>query len=208
MILARIGRGCQIKVDLELLALISSCSDCPLHAMREHAAPARPGVEYEPGGIAVMIDSPGNADNESGKPLTPSGGKYENAGAAFDKLLAGAGLRREQLLLMALVRCMPPRNRLADYPEALYNCDKWTVAELDKYGPRVVVLMGSASVRAIYGAKAKVTEVRRTLRSTEKHKWGARVYVPTYSPGAVLRSQELRDTVTEDLRLAREIWEG
>lgn len=131
------------------------------------------------------------------------------AGQIFNELLAEAGLKRDELVLLNRVRCRPPENKLSNVPEAVGNCDQWLKEELNAYAPSVVVVMGGTALSAIWGAKAKVGATRGQLRATdEQHGYGARVFIATYHPASLLpyRSPWNRPLVVDDLKLAVETW--
>lgn len=183
---------------------ISECGLCPLHSTRLGiAVPSVPGETYSPGGIALMTDIVRDpADYSSGVPY--AGGR--NDVRQLESLLADAGLSKAETLLMFRVRCAPARGRIDDYPEAIFNCDTWTAKELEAYNPGVVVLMGGTALTALYGADAKVTQIRGKPRPTSaKHKWGQRVWVPTWHLYAGTRSTLTRQQTVRDLALAKEI---
>lgn len=187
---------------------VRSCMECPLWHLRGgddggHACPAEVGRHYERSGIAVMCEAPGKDENDAGRPLVGRAGKMA------DSLFVQSGIRRSDLLLLNRVRCRPPRNRLADYPEAIAACDVWNRAELEEYNPAVVVLMGATAMEPIFGAKPKVGKLHGTIRATgPNHAWGERVFVATYHPAAELHSGQtgvVAAMIVEDLRLAQEI---
>ena len=193
-----------MEQNTRLALKISVCQECRLGALRTQAVPAEVGGAYEIGGIAVMCEAPGAQEDAVGRPLVGP------AGREFERLLAAAGLRREELVLMNRVRCRPPRNRLTDWPDALLGCDPWTAAELEEYAPLVVVLMGATAMAPLFGATAKVGEVRGKQRSTgPEHPWGARLWLPTYHPASLFRpsGRANKSLVIQDLREARKTWE-
>jgi DNA polymerase len=147
-----------------------------------------------------MADAPGRQENETGKQLVGRVGKY------FDKLIGQAGITREQVLLMNAVRCHPPSNALGSHPYALHLCNDWTIAEFQVYDPEVVVLLGKTAIQQVFpGAQLKVGEVRGQIRTTgPDHEYGARTWVATYHPSALMRnpSPELTALVAGDIRLA------
>lgn len=193
-----------MRRDWDSASAILICEDCPLHLTRTHAVVAAPGKRYQPGGLAFMTDGPRWQDDEAGKQLVAKVTRgRKNGGAIFDELLAEVGLERADVLVLSRIRCAPPRGQFNNFPEAFANCERHTVAELTAYDPGVVVLMGARTVPPVYGAKAKVTLIRGTRRATgEKFTWGARVWIPTYSPLAAVQDADVRLLIADDFRLA------
>ncbi len=190
---------------------IQTCTACPLHTLRatcrdgcqrDHVAvPAEVGDLYRPGGgLAIMCEAPGADETHKGRPLVGRAGDNLNA------MLAMAGINRAELLLLNRVRCRPPRNRIDRWTEAVANCDRWTVRELEEYAPAVVVLMGNTAMRAVFGAEAAVTRTRGQLLMTGPvHEWGARAWAVTFHPAATLynHDEDLLWQIAHDLQAAK-----
>lgn len=184
----------------ELADAIRNCRLCPLGDIRINAVPADVGANYS--GLAIMGEAPGAQEDETGVPFVG------RAGRILESLLNDAGMSRDEVMVINRVRCRPPRNNLASYPEAAEQCDLWTKAELETYAPRVIVLMGATAIRSIFGSTVTVGEVRGTIRKTgESGQYGARTWVPTYHPASLMphRSPQNRGLVVADLMLAREL---
>ncbi len=198
-----------MRTNSALYADVHACRRCPLHQERGaegQAVPAEVGPGYAPGGMAVMCEAPGYYENRVGRPLVGPAGK------TFDALLAAAGLRRSDLLVMHRVRCRPgPANRIQDYPEALSACDHWCAAEATTYDPALVVLMGATALQAIFGAQAKVTTTRGSFSArSDRHSWRCRTYTATYHPSAAARSGgaagAVGQLIVRDLEEAQQVW--
>ena len=169
-----------------------------------------PGKRYERGGFGVWADYPGEADDLSGKPMTPQVNRGRpNTGEVFKRIITAAGIDRDEILVGTRVRCRPPRNRMADYPEALTNCEPWNALEFETYAPAVVVVMGRYAMEPVYGANPKVGELQGTWRATgERFAWGERMWFATYNPSAVMRNTELMESVVEDFKTAYSRWKA
>lgn len=207
-----------MQKDFDLFGRIITCELCPrLVELREntpgyrHVVPAEVGKDYQPRGLAFMAEAPGQEEAEVGLPLQarPTG-KRRTAGSIFNDMLADAGIERESLLILNRVRCRPFENKLDNFPEALHNCEKWNIEELQTYNPSVVVVMGNTAMRGVYGPQARISDMRAVRQSkSDKHNWGSpegRIFIPTYHPAAVLRNPNLRDGVVEDFISAYNDW--
>jgi uracil-DNA glycosylase family 4 len=182
---------------------IRACVRCSLHDKRKNAVPAEAGSQYQRGGIAIFAEAPGADEDALGRPMVGRAGKL------MDDALKEAGLSRDVVVVLNRVRCRPPRNRLQDYPDSILSCDDWVKAELDEYDPRIVVLSGNTAMRSVFGATTNITSVRGTARATGvDFPYGSRVFVPCFHPAAALRNSELKQTIVDDLRLAKELWEA
>lgn len=199
---------------MSLAADILACTRCPLHEKQEtfkdgsvgRPVPPAVGSHYKRGGIAVVCEAPGFWEAKEGQPLV---GK---AGQMFNQLAHKAGLERSSLLLTHSVRCRPPNNRVADYPEAIHACAHWTTEEFTWYTPAVVVLMGRVAIRQVFGAEATVGATRGTLDTTPpKHPWGSRTCICTYHPAAAVygggENSDAARFIVQDLMAARVAWQ-
>ena len=185
-----------MQPNYQLISQILTCQKCRLSQSRNLAVPAEIGTRYS--GLAIMGEAPGAQEDLKGRPMVG------RAGELLERMLTGAGLTRESVMILNRVRCRPPRNRLQDYPEATLNCDEWTQAELAAYQPSVVVLMGKTALQAVFGKLVGVGETRGMMRQTsEEFAWGARSWVATYHPAAALRNPELIPIIIKDLKQAK-----
>ena len=194
---------------MSLAENIRNCQRCPLSEKQEvfkdgsvgRPVPPYVGQHYQRGGIAVVCESPGFWEAKEGQPLVG------RAGQMFNQLAHRAGVERDTLLLTHSVKCRPPNNRTADYPEAIHACAHWMQEEFTQYMPSVVVLMGRVAIRQVFGAEAAVGATRGTLTATPpKHPWGARVCLCTYHPAAAVygggENSEAGLYIVQDLQAA------
>lgn len=194
-----------------LQAAVRRCTACPnMMAVRfpngvngseeAYAVPAEVGVNCPDHPLAIMCEAPGAQEAATSRPLQGP------AGRIFNELLAEAGLRRDELILMNRVRCRPPENKLKLAPEGMPNCEHWVEEELAAYDPPVVILMGGTALSAVFGSTAKVGAVRGQSRSSGIFGDTARVYLATYHPASLLpyRSPWNRQLVIDDLMSAEQ----
>lgn len=199
-----------MESDYVLSARIRSCHSCqPMAELRikdgTYAVPAEVGINAPDRPLAIICEAPGAQEAATSRPLVGP------AGRMFNQMLAEAGIDRSELVLLNRVRCRPPDNKLANTPEAIPNCEHWTVEELSAYNPAVVVVMGGTALTTVFGAKAKVGATRGRLRSTgEGSTYGARVWIATYHPAAIMRPTGRHNLplVVQDLKLAKATWEA
>lgn len=188
-------------------ASITACDRCDLAKLRDskgwHSVPGELIIPVHPL-LGVLCEAPGEQEALTARPLV---GK---AGILFDSLLEQVGLNRDEVLLMNTIRCRPLKNNMKSREaiEAVVACDEWTQTEFKYYDPDVVVVMGNTATQHIFGTSATIGTMRGVVRSTgEEHKYGKRLWVPTYHPANLLphRSPRNRPLVVKDLKLAMEL---
>jgi uracil-DNA glycosylase family 4 len=163
--------------------------------------------DYPPGARVLLVgEAPGADEDASGRPFV---GK---AGRALDGALAAAGLAREQVAVLNIIKCRPPANRRPLRAEAA-NCRGWLDRQLELIDPAVIVALGLTAIAGLCdgatgapGSKLVLRELRG-LRLTS----GGRRLVATYHPSGALRHgpngapmQALRSDLALASRLAAE----
>ena len=81
---------------------IADCTLCPLHKSRNRAVPGEGNPYTE---IALIGEAPGWNEDKEGRPFIGV------AGSVLNELLAGIGLKREDIYILNVLNCRPPRNR-------------------------------------------------------------------------------------------------
>jgi uracil-DNA glycosylase family 4 len=172
---------------------IRSCTRCPeLVAARTTVVV---GDTPEGARLLLMGEAPGAAEDASGRPFVGRSGQL------LDRLLAEAGLPRDQVAVLNTVKCRPPANRLPTRLETV-SCRPWTTAQLEQLRPPLVVTLGLTSAVWFLGrttlaaVRGRVHEVDGPLE---------RGVLPTYHPAAALRggpNGEPMRLLREDLALA------
>jgi DNA polymerase len=174
-----------------LAAAQRACVACP-----ELAATRRQVVVGDvPAGarLALVGEAPGAAEDEQGRPFM---GK---AGQLLDQLLAGAGLRRDELAVLNVLRCRPPGNR-TPRPDEAARCRGWLDRSLELIQPELIVALGSTAAAAFLGRGVKLGASRG-----QPHQAGGWRVLVTYHPSAAIRfgpNGQPRAALAEDLTLA------
>lgn len=162
------------------------------HLRSQHQCPlGTPGqVPGEgPAGARVMLvgEAPGEQEVRQGRPLVG------NAGRVFDRLLAGAGISREEVFITNLIKCRPPDNRAPRAAE-VRACLPYLLQQIEAVNPEVIVPMGSHALKALAGPGLTLKEVHgRPLPH------GERVLFPMFHPAAAFYREELRTMIEADM---------
>lgn len=178
--------------DLETLAAeIGACTKCGLARSRRLAVP---GEGNACPAVAVIGEGPGGEEDRTGRPFVGTAGRY------LDKWLSAIGLTREtNCYICNIVKCRPPGNRDPEDDE-INACLPYLYRQLDLLRPKVILTAGRISSRIITGVDSGIGILRGKTYSFK----GIPV-VPTYHPSAVLRNQDLRRPVWDDLKQLKSI---
>jgi DNA polymerase len=173
---------------------VRSCTKCPLHAVRSLAVP---GVGVLDPLIMVVGEGPGAQEDRRGLPFVGNAGQY------LDKWLAAIDCSRgRNVYITNIVKCRPPQNRdpAAEESDA---CLPYLQRQVEIVRPRTILSVGRISSRILSGENAGIG----SLRGRDFMFRGIPL-VATYHPSAVLRNQDLRRPVWEDLKRLRAILDG
>ncbi len=172
-----------------LIAGVKQCTRCPLSLGRTFSVPGE-GV-LDP--LVMFIgEGPGRDEDESGRPFVGAAGRY------LDRWLTAIGLSREtNAYITNIVKCRPPENR-DPQPEESDACAPWLHEQISLVRPRMIVTLGRISTRILTGTTQGITRIHGTFYSLN-----GIPLVPTFHPSAVLRRDEWRRPVWEDLKAVR-----
>jgi DNA polymerase len=158
---------------LELADEIPGCTACPeLVAGRTQVVV---GVAPLDARLVLVGEAPGAQEDASGVPFVG------RAGQLLDQLLADAGLDRQQLAVLNVLKCRPPGNRKPATDE-VERCRPWLSAQLEALAPQLVVSLGLSATAWFLGKKIQIGQVRGRVHEVD----GRRV-LPTYHPSGALR---------------------
>jgi uracil-DNA glycosylase family 4 len=151
-----------------------------------------PGEGSPDAQVMIVGEAPGASEDKQGRPFVGRAGKF------LDRLLAEAGLERDQVYITNVVKARPPGNRDPRAAEVAHHMP-WLEAQLALIRPRVIVPLGRHAL-AHFSNDAKISEVHGT-EVTER----GRTLFPMYHPAAALHNQSLRETLFEDARALKKV---
>ena len=175
----------------ELAAAVRGCTACA-----ELAATRRQVVVGDaPAGarLALVGEAPGAEEDAAGRPFVGRAGKL------LDELLAAAGLDRDEVAVLNVLRCRPPANR-TPRPDEVARCRGWLERSLELVRPDLVVALGLTAAATLLGRGTKLADSRGRVHEVD----GRRVLV-SYHPSAAIRfgpAGQPRSALAADLRLA------
>jgi uracil-DNA glycosylase family 4 len=173
----------EIKVVLEQVEReVAQCEKCPLHFSRKHAVPGEGPANAE---VMFIGEGPGFHENEQGRPFVGAAGKY------LDDLLAGVGMRRQNVFITNVVKCRPPGNRDPNLDE-LAACEAYLDRQIHALNPKVIITLGRFSM-AKFIPNAKISQVHGQVRRIDQ-----RFIMPMYHPAAALHQPSLQSFVERD----------
>lgn len=172
-----------MKDSLEKIAAeVAQCQKCQLYKTRTHTVPGAGKARAE---IMFIGEGPGKNEDQQGQPFVGAAGKV------LDGLLAGIGLRREDVFIANVVKCRPPLNR-DPLPEEVSSCADFLQRQVAFIQPKVIVLLGRHAMdRFLPGLKISEAHGQPKRR-------GGQVYFPIYHPAATIYQHNLREVLEKD----------
>jgi len=173
----------------ELALEIADCKKCILSKSRTKSVP---GEGPEDAAIMFIGEGPGFHEDKQGRPFVGAAGQF------LEELLAGIGMKREDVFIGNVVKCRPPGNR-DPMPEEIEACRTFLDRQIELLNPKVVVTLGRYSM-ARWFPNAKISAIHGQPRKFE-----GRLVVPMFHPAAALHQPSLRKDVEADFSRLPEI---
>jgi DNA polymerase len=173
---------------------IKDCMKCPLGATRTRFVF---GVGKAGAAILLIGEAPGFHEDQQGIPFVGA------AGGLLNKVLASAGIAREDVYIANVLKCRPPNNRTPLRGE-VESCKPYLMKQIELVGPRVIGTMGNPAselfvpnFRGITKSRGKVHVLERRAEDGATRSWKI---LPIYHPAAALYRNELVNDLVEDFK--------
>ncbi len=159
---------------------IHECRDCKLSETRNKIVP---GAGPVPCDLMLIGEGPGADEDARGIPFVG------RAGMLLTKILLSADIRRDDdIYITNIVKCRPPGNRDPEIDEKT-ACSKYLLSQLMIVRPKIILLIGSPSLRFILDDKLRITRARGKWFETEvPYMSEALKIMPVFHPSYLLRN--------------------
>ena len=145
--------------------------------------------------IMIIGEGPGQKEDEIGKPF------MGEAGLLLNKMLKSIQLDRNKTYITNVVNFRPPENRKPD-PSEIQRYKYFLMEHISIIEPKILVLMGSTAMEALFGSKMKVTKERGGWKELIIKNRTYRTII-TFHPAYLLRQPEQKKYSWEDLKTIR-----
>ena len=163
---------------------VAGCTLCELSEQRERTVPGSGAADAD---IMIIGEAPGYNEDKQGLPFVGA------AGGVLTELLAGIGLRREDVYITNMVKCRPPSNRDPQAAE-MSACADYLDRQIALIDPKVIVTLGRFSFGKFFPGRS-ISRERGKPRM-----WNGRMIYPMYHPAATLHNPRLRPALESDFR--------
>ena len=165
----------------------ASCTRCAL-------AQGRTQVVYGSGNpnadLVFVGEAPGFHEDQQGVPFVGQAGKL------LDKLLAGIGLTRADVMVGNVLKCRPPGNR-DPLPEEIAACEPHLFRQIELMQPKLVATLGNFATKLLSGKPAGITKVHGHEQEVTLGSRTVLLY-PLYHPAAALYTPSMLEVLEED----------
>jgi len=183
------------KQRLTLVAQqVAQCTRCSLHQTRTKAVPGEGNSDAR---IVFVGESPGQSEDEQGRPFVG------RAGQLLTKIIEAMGLKRDEVFISNILKSRPPGNRDPQSAE-IVACIGYLQEQLEIIEPEVIVALGAHAARTLLDSPASIGQLRGKVHAYQSSPLMDSVkLVATYHPAYLLRNYttESRMRVWKDMQL-------
>ena len=145
--------------------------------------------------IMIVGEGPGQKEDELGKPFVG------DAGQLLNKMLAAINIKRENVYITNVVNYRPPNNRKPE-PAEINRYSEFLREHILIIDPKILILMGSTAMEALFGSKIKITKERGVWKEVIINNKTYIVMI-TFHPAYLLRQADQKKYSWADLKEIR-----
>ena len=168
---------------------VRDCKKCQLAYSRKNIVFGAGSAEAR---VVFVGEAPGYYEDQQGEPFVGAAGKL------LSELLAGIGLKREDVYIANVLKCRPPQNR-NPLPEEIETCKPYLFKQLEIINPKVVCTLGNFATQTILDRRVPISSVRAKPVQVGKF-----FVFPLYHPAAALHRGDMLEPLREDFRKLKE----
>lgn len=170
----------------QLQRMVGECTRCRLCETRTNTVF---GEGVLPARLLIIGEGPGSDEDASGRTFVGKAGQY------LDTWLTPVGLSRKTNVYLAnIIKCRPPENR-NPHADEVASCLPFIKRQIQLVKPELILLVGGVASKALLNTDEGVGKLRGRFHRYE----GVPVLV-TYHPAGVLRNEELKRPVWDDIK--------
>ncbi len=142
--------------------------------------------------IMIVGEGPGQKEDELGKPFVG------DAGQLLNKMLGAINIKRESIYITNVVNFRPPNNRKPE-PAEINRYSEFLREHISIIDPKILILMGSTAMEALFGSKIKITKERGVWKEVIINNKTYIVMI-TFHPAYLLRQADQKKYSWSDLK--------
>ena len=142
--------------------------------------------------LMIVGEGPGQKEDEIGKPFVG------DAGQLLNKMLKAIKINRENVYITNVVNYRPPNNRKPE-PSEINRYSEFLREHISIIDPKILILMGSKAMEALFGSKIKITKERGVWKEVIINNKTYIVMI-TFHPAYLLRQADQKKYSWTDLK--------
>jgi uracil-DNA glycosylase len=174
----------------------SGCTKCALAKGRTQVVFGSGNPDAE---LMFVGEAPGFHEDQQGVPFVGQAGKL------LEKLLAGIGMGRSDVMIANVLKCRPPGNR-DPMPEEIAACEPHLFRQIELIQPTMVATLGNFATKVLSGKPAGITRVHGYEQEVTLGVNKVLLY-PLYHPAAALYTPSMLKVLEEDFARIPELLE-
>ena len=151
------------------------------------------GISESP--IMIVGEGPGQKEDELGKPFVG------DAGMLLNKMLKAINIDRNNVYITNVVNYRPPNNKKPESAEII-RYSNFLREHISIIDPKILVLMGSTAMEALFGSKIKITKERGVWKEIIINQKTYLIMI-TFHPAYLLRQPDQKKYSWSDLKAIR-----
>lgn len=167
----------------ELRGILGECTRCQLCSSRTKIVF---GYGDPDARLMFVGEAPGRAEDAQGFPFVGPAGKL------LDGLLAGIGMKREQVYITNVLKCRPPGNR-DPLPEETETCNPFLEGQIKLIRPAVICQLGRIAAGVMMKRPIQISKIHG-----QRFIGPGYFNVPVFHPAAALRTPSTLDLLRAD----------
>lgn len=172
----------------ELRLEVSACTRCALSETRTQTVF---GTGNPNACVMIIGEAPGADEDRLGEPFVGRAGQLLNA------MLAAIGIGREDVYIVNILKCRPPRNRDPESTE-VEACSPFLHRQIEWVDPSLIVAVGRVAAQTLLQSTTPIGRLRG-----RPHQYRERSLLVTYHPAYLLRSPGEKRKAWDDLKQIR-----
>ena len=180
------------KKLIELREKIKSIEDCELKKFAKNIVFSDGNPNSQ---VMIVGEGPGEKEDMQGKPFVG------DAGMLLNKMLNAIKIKRENIYITNVVNYRPPNNRKPEITE-INRYSGFLREHISIINPKILILMGSTAMEAIFGQKLKISKERGKWKETIINQ-KTFLTILTFHPAYLLRQPDQKKFSWEDLKNIR-----
>ena len=145
--------------------------------------------------LMIVGEGPGKTEDDQGKPFVGEAGKLLN------KMLNAIKIERSKVYITNVVNYRPPDNRKPE-PDEILRYSEFLKEHISIFDPKILILMGSTAMEALFGNKIKITKSRGEWKEIVIKNKVFKTII-TFHPAYLLRQPDQKKFSWQDLKKIR-----